>query len=116
MGMLEDLRDLECNISEGLNRFANHAALYEKMLKKFPASAQKLDVPARFAAKDWANAVAEAHTLKGMTGNLSLSPLYDGYTQIVALLREDRPEQAEKILVMLQPIQERIISCIESYQ
>ena len=115
MSMLEELRDLECNISEGLNRFANHAALYEKMLKKFPASAQKLDVPARFAAKDWAAAVADAHTLKGMTGNLSLTPLYEGYTQIVALLREDRPEQAEKILIMITPIQEKIIACIENY-
>ena len=39
MGLLDELAGMGANIQEGLQRFANNAGLYEKMIKKFPAVA-----------------------------------------------------------------------------
>ena len=46
-------------------------------------------------------------------GNLSITPLYKSYTQIVNLLRENNPEEAKKILLETIPVQDEIIACIE---
>jgi len=113
MNLLDELRELGADIPDGMKRFANNAALYEKMLKKFPAAAAGLPVETYFASGDTDTALANAHTLKGMTGNLSLTPLYTAYTDIVALLREGKPDQARNILNDILPVQEQFIRCIE---
>lgn len=115
MSLLDNLQTLGADVQDGLNRFVRNAALYEKMLKKFPGAAEGLPVLPHFEAGDLDTALANAHTLKGMTGNLSLTPLYQAYTEIVSLLREGKPEQAKALLVEILPVQERIISCIQSY-
>ncbi|MBQ2697719.1 MAG: Hpt domain-containing protein [Clostridia bacterium] len=116
MSLLDQLSALGVNTAEGLNRFAQKAALFEKMLKKFPAAAADLPVLPLFEAGNLEGALANAHTLKGMTGNLSLTPLYEAYTEIVALLRADQPDQARALTEKILPLQEQIIACIASHQ
>ena len=115
MSLLTELEGLGADVQDGMNRFMNNVALYEKMLKKFPAAAEKLPVHSCFAAGDLETALANAHTLKGMTGNLSLTPLFRAYTNIVSLLRESRPQEAQTILESIIPVQERMVACITAY-
>lgn len=115
MSLLTELEALGVDIQDGLRRFVNNAALYEKMLKKFPAAAEGLPVQPHFDAGDLEAALANAHTLKGMTGNLSLTPLYVAYTDIVALLRANDPEKAKTLLTDIIPVQQKIIDCIKAY-
>lgn len=115
MNLLEELQVLGVDIQDALKRFVNNAALYEKMLKKFPAAANDLPVESNFASGNLDIALANAHTLKGMTGNLSLTPLYNAYTDIVAFLRANNPEEARQLLTDIIPVQEKIIACIEKY-
>jgi len=114
MSLLDDLQGFGVDVQDGLKRFVNKAALYEKMLKKFPAAAEELPVANAFTSGDLEQALANAHTLKGMTGNLSLTPLYEAYTDIVALLREGKPNEAQALLLKILPLQEQIISCIKT--
>lgn len=113
MSLIDELEALGVNTQEGLGRMMNKAALYEKLLGKYPAAARSSEVMPFFEAQDHEGALAAAHTLKGVTGNLSLTPLYKGYTDIVSLLRENKPEEARKILEEILPIEAEIISCIE---
>lgn len=115
MSMLDELQAYGADIQDGLKRFVNNAALYEKMLKKFPAAAEDLPVLVYFQAGKAEDALANSHTLKGMTGNLSLTPLYEAYTQIVTLLREGKPEPAQEILEKMLPVQRDMIACIRKY-
>ena len=115
MSLLTELQEFDVDVQDGLKRFVNNAALYEKMLKKFPAAAEDLPVLTHFESGDMEKALANAHTLKGMTGNLSLSPLYKAYTDIVALLRANNPEEAKKLLISITPVQENIVACIKKY-
>lgn len=114
MDIITELNKLGVNTEEALARFMNNSALYVKMLGKFPAAVKDADVSAHFDAKDYDGAVSAAHTLKGVTGNLSLTPLFTAYTDIVALLRAGEPDKAEAILNDILPEQEKIIACIES--
>lgn len=115
MGLLTELQAYGVDVQDGLRRFVNNAALFEKMLKKFPAAAEQLPVETRFESGDLDAALADAHTLKGMTGNLSLTPLYEAYTEIVALLRANDPEKARALLTGILPVQQDIIECIKKY-
>ena len=115
MSLLTDLEVFEIDIQDGLKRFVNNAGLFEKMLKKFPAAAEDLPVLSHFESGNIEAALANAHTLKGMTGNLSLTPLYTAYTEIVALLRANDPAKAKELLVDIIPVQENIANCINMH-
>lgn len=110
---MEELKELGVNTDEGLGRFMNNEALYERMLRKFPASVKELDVKKALEEKDLQTAFNAAHTIKGVTGNLSLTPLYRAYTDIVAFIRGEEPESALAILEKTMPLQKKIIACIE---
>jgi HPt (histidine-containing phosphotransfer) domain-containing protein len=86
------------------------------MLKKFANTAPQLEVAAYLEGGDPNKAVDNAHTLKGVTGNLSIMPLYTAYTEIVNLLRQGQENEAAEVLKEILPIQEEIISCIKAYE
>lgn len=115
MALLDELKDLKVNTDEALNRFMNNSSLYERMLLKFPPNLEKLEVLSFIEAGDVKTATENAHTLKGIAGNLSLTPLYTAYTEIVNLLRADKPDEAKAILVETLPIQAEINACIKKY-
>lgn len=109
----EELKSLGINLDEALERFMGKQSLYDRMLSKLPKAVKDYQVMECFVAGDYGTAVENAHTLKGVTGNLSVIPLYNAYTEIVNLLRADKPDQAQKILEDIIPVQEKIISYIE---
>ncbi len=113
MDLINELEALGIDTQDALKRFSGNSSLYQRMVGKFPASAADLEVASFIENGDLATAVSNAHTLKGVTGNLSITPLYTAYTEIVNLLRANEPEKALKILKDTIPVQEAIIACIE---
>lgn len=111
--VLNELSKLGVDTDEALRRFMNNAALYERMLGKFVESVGKLNVMSCFESGDIENALTNAHTLKGVTGNLSLTPLYRAYTDIVALIREGKTTEAKKLLEDILPTQDKILGVIK---
>lgn len=115
MDLISELQALGVNTHEAVERFNNNSALYVKMLGKFTGAVEGLEVMPYLESGDLEKAVTNAHTLKGVTGNLSLTPLYKAYTDIVALLRANDPDKAKQILSDILPVQSDIIACIEKY-
>ncbi|MDR0555365.1 MAG: Hpt domain-containing protein [Treponema sp.] len=64
--------------NDGIKRVMNNTALYTKLLNKFKASAgvNAGNLSTALDAGDYEKAQTEAHTLKGIAGNLSLTELY----------------------------------------
>ena len=102
------------NTQDALERCLNKPELYEKLLKKLPANVEKLEVQRYFDEDDYQTALANAHTIKGIAGNLSLTPLYNAYTEIVDLLRADKPQEAQRVLTEILPVQNKIIDFIKN--
>lgn len=114
MNFLEELKGLGADVDDALNRFMNNEGLYKRMLAKLPLNIEKLEVLSFIESGDTKTALENAHTLKGVMGNLSLTPLYKAYTDIVASFRADKPEEAKAILLEAMPVQEKIIACINA--
>lgn len=110
---VDELMALGINVDEALERFMGKQSLFERMLNKLPKAVKDYEVLEYFITKDYETAVANAHTLKGVTGNLSVTPLYNAYTEIVNLLRANNPDEAQKILEDILLKQEKIVAYIE---
>lgn len=116
MSLLEDLKDLGANIDEGLDRFMQNSALYERMLGTFIKMMNNSVIDPNFDSNNYGEVVEKAHAIKGTSGNLSLTPIYEAYTDIVDLLRAGKPEEAREVLVGVLPVQAEIIECIQKYK
>lgn len=114
MDLISELKALGIDTEDALKRFSGNSDLYKRMIGKFPANAEGLEVMSYIKDGDYATAVSNAHTLKGVTGNLSITPLYNAYTEIVNSLRANEPEKAQELLENILPVQEKIIECIKS--
>lgn len=115
MGLLDELKTYDVNIDEGLERMMGNSSLYERMLIKFVKVMNDLEVDPDFDNNDYAEIIEKTHTIKGASGNLSVTPIYKAYTEIVDLLRGDKPDEAKEVLRNILPVQKEILACIEKY-
>ena len=84
---IENLRKYGANVDEGLQRCVNNEQLYLTLVNRFLDQNTFPDLKAAIQDHDLEKAFHIAHSLKGVIGNLSLSPLYDVIYQMTELLR-----------------------------
>ena len=63
------------NVNDAMSRLNNNKRLYIMLLKKFDAQAMLDDLLAKISSGDAVAAEAQAHTIKGLAANLSLTDL-----------------------------------------
>lgn len=112
---VQELKDLGISTDDGLQRTAGNASLYEKMLVKLKNMIKDSPVKMDFDCNDYSDITDAAHAIKGASGNLAVTPIYEHYTELVNLLREQKPEQAKEYLEKILPLQNAFIDCIEKY-
>ncbi len=115
MNLIQELKGLGVNTDEGLKRMGGNSSLYERMLVKLKDMIKDSPVRMDFDCNDYDDVIEAAHAIKGASGNLAVKPVYESYSEIVKLLREQQPEQAKKILEKVLPAQNAIIDCIEKH-
>lgn len=114
---MEEMEALGANVKEGLDRVMNDQDLYEMMLGMFVETLEKEQVrPEDLDQGDPEELAKRVHTLKGITGNLSLTPLYQDYMEALNLLRSNEPAKAKKVLEKMQPVQEQMVACIKNHR
>ena len=113
MGFTEELEALGVNVKEGTERVMGDQSLYEMMLGMFLDTLESSPVSLEdFDAPDQEELIRRIHVLKGTTGNLSLTPLFEGYMETLALLREGQAGRAKAVMKNLLPVQEKVVDCI----
>lgn len=117
MTLLEELKACGCNVEEGISRLMNNSDNYERMLKKLTFSLTPLSeqIGAAIASGDKDAASSGAHTAKGITGNLSITPLYNAYDNMMTLLKTGKTAEAEELYRTTLPEQKKILDIIERY-
>lgn len=115
MTLFEELKTLGVDIDGGLKRLAGNEMLYTKLLGSFLKTIEKNAVGSDFDAADCTETIEKAHAIKGTAGNLSITPLYESYSEILKLLREGEPEKARELLIDILPQQEKIVCCIQKH-
>lgn len=116
MSYFEELKELGVDVEEGLERVMEDEPLYETMLGMYIDKVNSNPVAMEdFEADDLDTLISRVHILKGLTGNLAMTPLFAGYLQMLDLLRTGRPREAAREYERILPIQEEIVNCIKRH-
>jgi len=116
MSYFEELKDLGVDVEEGLERVMDDEPLYEMMLGMYLDKVDENPIAMEdFEAENLEGLIGRVHILKGLTGNLAMTPLFAGYLQMLDLLRNGRPKEAVEIYERILPVQTVIIDCIKRH-
>ena len=113
MSFLDELKDLGVDTDGGLKRLNGNEKLYTRLFGSFLKTLNANAVDPDFDCSNYQDIIEKAHTIKGTAGNLSITPLYESYTEILVLLRSDKPNEAKAVLEKTLPVQADIVRCIE---
>lgn len=83
-------RQLEENgadVETTLKRFMGNDAIYQKFLGKFPNDPNYANLGTNIESENYEEAYKCAHALKGVVGNLGLTPIYEAVSTLVEELR-----------------------------
>lgn len=86
-----------------MNRFMGNETLYLKLLDMLFRDTNLQRLGTALDANDLSDAFAAAHTLKGVVGNMGLTPLYNAVCAIVEPLR--KREQREDYPALYRAVQ-----------
>ena len=84
---VENLKKFGANTEEALNRCMGNEMLYLKLVDRFLSQNTFPDLVDAIKKGDLGAAFHVAHSLKGVLGNLSLTPLYDVIYNMTEFLR-----------------------------
>ena len=77
MDFFDELRSLDVNVDEGLDRVMGDGDLYAMMLDMFVTAIDTTPIrPEEFDGAALDELIGKVHTRKGTTGNLSIQPLF----------------------------------------
>ena len=87
------------NEEEGKKRVMNNGKLYAKLLTKFKTDTNLDKLYSSAEAEDWESAQAEAHTIKGLAANLSLTELFNQSLEVETQIKGKslKPESIENL-------------------
>ncbi|MBQ3295600.1 MAG: Hpt domain-containing protein [Erysipelotrichaceae bacterium] len=109
---IERLEEYGADVKTGLERCMNSEDFYFRMISMFPNEDCFNRLEEAIGKNDLDAAFEAAHALKGVAGNLSLTPLYKDAEEITELLRSrtqmDYSELLEKIRNHRETIREMV--------
>ena len=117
MDYRNELENLGLNVAEGIDRVMGDEDFYETMLGIFVDTVNENPISLEdFTEDNVDNMASQVHMMKGMCGNLSITPLFDSYMEALGLLRGGKPKEARAVMEKLLPIQEKIVACINEHR
>lgn len=87
--IIDSLRKWNCDVTTALERFLDDEELYKSCLDIFAHDEHFGKLKEALKIKDYKNAFDSAHTLKGVAGELGLTPLYQAIIELVESLRSN---------------------------
>jgi HPt (histidine-containing phosphotransfer) domain-containing protein len=97
---------------QALERVRGNKTLYRRMLNLFLDSPEFALLEERLASKDYEKAAVTAHTIKGMTGNLSLNAIFELSAALMSECRQGAPN-AETITQYREAYQKTVAAVKE---
>lgn len=87
---IDNLKAFGADVTEGVKRCLDDEEFYIDLVKSVIPDERIPELEKYIAAKDFDKAFEVAHALKGMYGNISLTPIYEPICQITELLRDKK--------------------------
>ena len=112
----EFYKEIGADYQTALSRMMGNQGLLARMLKKFENDRNYEALEKAVENEDYGGVFAAAHTLKGVTGNLSFNRLYEKVSEVVEPLRREDLEEAGKKLPALTDAYEELIRVLEEWE
>lgn len=103
------------DVKGAIERFVGNEDLFARMLKKFLDEPSYNKLVAAIADNDRKEALAASHTLKGLCGNLSLTRLFELFSEQVALIRADEWDKAVGMMPDISKSYDEMTGAIRSW-
>ena len=107
---IDKLRSFGADTQAGLKRCVNSESLYLMLIGKALEDTNFDKLVSAVAADDRKAAFEAAHALKGVMGNLSLTPLYDIVSAMTELLRTGQEADCSPLLGLLLRKRDELIA------
>ena len=91
----QQLEECGADVETTLKRFMGNDAIYQKFLGKFPGDPNYAKLGTNIEAGAFEEAYKCAHALKGVVGNLGLTPIYEKVSTLVEELRNKASEDVD---------------------
>lgn len=91
----KQLEEGGADVETTLKRFMGNDAIYQKFLGKFPADPNYANLGTNIEAGAFEEAYKCAHALKGVVGNLGLTPIFNKVSELVEELRNKAAEDVD---------------------
>lgn len=112
--MRERLKEAGIDVTAALERFMGNETLLERFLKKFLDDTNYEKLAAAIDAGQQEAALTAAHTLKGISGNLSMTGLFALLTEQVAAFRDNDWDRAVELMPEIAKHYETISAAIKT--
>ncbi len=93
----QQLEECGADVETTLKRFMNNDAIYQKFLVKFPNDPNYANLGTNLEAGAFEEAYKCAHALKGVVGNLGLTPIFEKVSTLVEELRNKAAEDVDTV-------------------
>ncbi len=98
---LDALRAFGANVDEGMNRCMKKEDFYFRLIKLAVNDKSFDNLKNALEQGDFKAAFEAAHALKGVMGNLALTPIYEPAAELTDLLREQKPVEYKELLSLI---------------
>ena len=115
---LQQLEQAGVDVRQALDRFMGNEDLYLSFLVKLPSKLHSEEILQALEQGDEDNFYLMVHNLKGMAGNLGLTPIQDSAQAILVEFRSSRFEYHDKLTALTQEVtreSEYIADLIRAY-
>ena len=93
----KQLEESGADVETTLKRFMGKDELYLKFLGKFPADQNYANLGTHMEAGAFGEAYKCAHALKGVVGNLGLTPIFERVSTLVEELRNKADDEVDAV-------------------
>lgn len=110
MVTIEKLRNFGCNVDEGLSRCLNNESFYLRLVGSlFNDNKVQILIDA-INENDLQKAFEAAHALKGVYGNLAITPLFKVTSEITEYLREKKEMDYRPLVEKIQELYRQFVA------
>lgn len=110
---IDILKNAGIDYDSGYERFSGLDAVYQKFLRMFPEDSSYRETVEAIKNNNIEKAFSSAHTLKGTSGNLSLSELYRTASLLVEDLRNKKTDNLTELLDNVTKAYEKVVKAIK---
>lgn len=107
---IEKLREYGANVEEGLNRCMNNEAFYLKLVNLFLMKNDFNKLKEAIDNNNLEEGFKAAHALKGVLGNLSLTPLSNIIYEMTELLRNKVQRDYNEFIINYQKEYDKLVA------